>query len=167
MKPIRTSLIAASLALALGASAFAQPGPGTGPGAGMMGGNTPQARPEQMHERMHERMAERHTKHLAELKTKLKLDASQEGAWKTFADSMQAPAAPLARPDRAAMAKLTTPERIGQMQALHAQRETEMKKHGDATKPFYASLNAEQKKTFDAETARVMQQGMRQHRHPY
>lgn len=157
MKPIRTSLIAASLALALGASAFAQPGPG------MMGGAPSQARPEQMRERM----AERHAQHLAELKTKLKLDASQEVAWKTFADNMQPPAAPLARPDRAAMAKLTTPERIDQMQTLHAQREAEMKKHGDATKAFYASLNAEQKKTFDAETARQMQQGMRQHRHPY
>mgnify|MGYP000387936472 CR=1 FL=1 len=67
--------------------------------------------------------------------------------------------------DRAAMAKLSTPERIDQMQALHAQRDAEMKKRGDATKTFYAGLNAEQKKTFDAETARFMQQGpgMRHH----
>lgn len=156
MKPIRTSLIAASLALALGGSAFAQTGPG--PGAG-----NPQVRPEQMREHMRERMAERHAKHLAELKTKLKLDASQEPAWKTFADSMQPPATLLALPDRTAMAKLSTPERIDQMQALHAQRDAEMKKRGDATKTFYASLNAEQKKTFDDETARFMQQGMRMH----
>ena len=160
MKPIRTTLIATGLALALGTAAFAQPGP-TG-GTGMS-----QARPEHMREHMREHMAERHAKHLAELKAKLKLDAAQEPAWKTFADAMQPPAAPAARPDRVAMEKLSTPERIDQMQAMHAQREAEMKKRGDATKAFYASLNAEQKKTFDAETAHFMQQGagMRHHGH--
>ncbi len=149
MKPIRTSLIAAGLALALGSTAFAQPGP-------MAGSGMQQARPEHMRERM----TERHARHLTELKAKLKLDASQEPAWKTFADAMQPPAAPPARLDRAAMEKLTTPERIDQMQALHAQREGEMKKRGDATKAFYATLNAEQKKTFDLETARHLPQGM-------
>ena len=162
MKAIRTSLIAAGLALALGSSAFAQPGP-------MAGASMPQARQDHMREHMRENMAERHAKHLAELKARLKLDASQEGAWKTFADAMQPPAQMPARPDRAAMEKLTTPERIDQMQALHAQRDAEMKKHGDATKAFYASLNAEQKKTFDAETARFMARiggpGMHGHRH--
>ena len=65
------------------------------------------------------------------------------------------------------MEKLTTPERIDQMQALHAQREAEMKKRGDATKTFYAGLTPEQKKTFDAETARFMAggPGMRGHHH--
>lgn len=158
MKPIRTSLIAAGLALALGSTAFAQPGP-------MAGTGMPQARPEQMREHMRERSTERHTRHLTELKAKLKLDAGQESAWKTFADAMQPPAAPPVRFDRAAMEKLTTPERIDQMQALHAQREADMKKRGDATKAFYAGLNTEQKKTFDLETARHMHQGagMRHH----
>ena len=167
MKQIRTSLIAAGLVLAT--SAFAQMGSGMGPGMGQGAGNaTPQARTE-MREHMREHMADRHAKRLGELKAKLKLDAGQEGAWKTFADSMQPPATAQAHPDRAAMAKLSTPERIDQMQALHAQREAEMKKRGDATKTFYAGLNAEQKKTFDAETARFMQQGMgtRHQRHPH
>lgn len=163
MKPIRTFLIATGLAMALGASAFAQMGPGhgTGPGAA-------QAQPENMRGHMRERMAQSHAKHLGELKTKLKLDASQETAWKTFADSMQPPAQRM-HPDRAALAKLSTPERIDQMQALHAQRDAEMKKHGEATKLFYAGLNAEQKKTFDAETARHMQgeMGKRGHHHAH
>jgi len=162
MKAIRTSLIAAGLALALGSTAFAQPGP-------MAGASMPQARQEHMREHKHEHMAERHAKHLAELKTKLKLDATQESAWKAFADAMQPSAGMAARPDRAAMEKLSTPERIDQMQALHAQHDAEMRRHGDATKAFYASLNAEQKKTFDAETARFMARsggrGMHSHRH--
>lgn len=156
MKPIRTPLIAAGLVLALGSAAFAQQGP-------MAGQGMPQARMEHMREHM----GERHARHLADLKAKLKLDAGQDAAWKTFADTMQAPLAPPARPERASLDKLTTPERIDQMQALHAQRDAEMKKRGDATKAFYAGLNAEQKKTFDAETARFMQQGpgMRHHAH--
>ena len=158
MKPIRTSLIAAGLALALGSTAFAQPGP-------MAGSDMSAGRPEQMREHMRERMTERHTRALAELKTKLKLDAGQEAAWKTFAEAMQPPAVPPARPDRAAMEKLTAPERIDQMQALHAQRDAEMKKRGDATKTFYAALNAEQKKVFDADTARFMSGGLGMHRH--
>ena len=170
MKPKHTSLFVAGLALALAGSAFAQSGPaagpGTGPGPGA--GSGPQARPE-MREHMRERMTERHTKQLGELKTKLKLDASQEAAWKTFADSMQPPAS-MAFPDHAAMAKLSTPERIDQMQQFHTQRDAEMKKRGDATKTFYAGLNAEQKKTFDAETARHMRRdmggmGMRERHH--
>ena len=170
MKSKHTSLFLAGLALALAGSAFAQSGPaagpGTGPGPGA--GSGPQARPE-MREHMRERMTERHTKQLSELKTKLKLDASQEAAWKTFADSMQPPAS-MAFPDHAAMAKLSTPERIDQMQQFHSQRDAEMKKRGDATKTFYAGLNAEQKKTFDAETARHMRRemggmGMREHHH--
>ena len=160
MKPIRISLIAAGLTLALGSTAFAQPGPMGGPGM-------PQGQPQQMHEHMHEsmhgRMAERHAKHLSELKAKLKLDANQEAGWKTFADAMQPPAAPPARPDRVAMQKLTTPERIDQMLALHAQHDADMKKRAEATKTFYAGLSAEQKKTFDAETARHMQQYPRMH----
>lgn len=158
MKAIRTSLIAAGLALALGSTAFAQSGP-------MSGSGMPQAHNGQAREHMREHMGERHAKHLADLKTKLKLGAGQETAWKTFADAMQPPAMPAARVDRAAMEKLATPERIDQMQALHAQREADMKKRGDATKAFYAGLSPEQKKVFDAETALHMKQGPGMHHH--
>lgn len=156
MKSMRTSLVMAGLALTLGATVFAQPAPMTG--AGM-----PPARAEHTREHMREHMAERHGKQLAELRTRLKLDASQEGAWKAFFEAMQPPAAPPARPERASLEKLTTPERIDQMQAWHTQREAEMKKRGDATKTFYASLNAEQKKTFDAETVRHVRGGWHAH----
>jgi protein CpxP len=141
MKKFRTPLIAVTLIAALAGQVFAKEGHGhEGP----------------MSEKMMQRMAERHNKHLGELRTKLKLDAGQETAWKQFSDSMQPPAKPPVMPDRATLEKLTTPERIDQMQALHAQREAEMKKHADATKTFYASLSAEQKKVFDQETVRFM-----------
>ena len=155
MKALRTSLITASLLATLAGAAMAQMGPGGMPG--------PDGQHGPRMEKMREHMAERHQQHLAELKSKLKLQTGQEAAWKTFAEAMQPPAQPPARVDRAAMEKLSTPERIDQMQALHAQREAEMKKRGDATKAFYASLGAEQKKTFDAETARFMSGGPHMH----
>lgn len=156
---MRTSLITASLLTAIGGTALAQSGPGpaqspmaaaSGPKAGMH---------EHMREHKREHMAARHAKHLNALKTKLKLDAQQEGAWNSFAEAMQPPAAGPAWPDRAALAKMSTPERVDQMQAFHARMEGEMKKRGEASKTFYASLNAEQKKVFDDETGRFMSSG--------
>lgn len=102
-----------------------------------------------------ERMQERRARHLADLKTKLKLDVSQEGAWSTFTASMQPP--PMAqRPDRAAMRaefeKLTTPQRLDRMQARQAERAAMAAKRADATRTFYAALKPEQQKTFDAES---------------
>ena len=40
------------------------------------------------------------------------------------------------------------------MRELRATRMAEMDKRGDATKTFYATLSADQKKVFDDETAR-------------
>ena len=151
MKSIRTTLIAASLLVGLTGLTLAQ----TAPEAKT---NGPRAeRMDKMQAKMGERHAKHLAKHLADLKGKLKLEAGQEAAWSTFEQSMQMPGKSMARPDRAAMAKLTTPERIDQMQAHKALRDAEMQKHADATKTFYAALNANQKKVFDSETARAMQ----------
>lgn len=153
MKTAHRLLITAGLLSMLAGTALAQTGPGPeGQGPANM-------------EKMHERMAERHNKHLNELKAKLQLQTHQDAAWNTFAQAMQPPAKPLGHLDRAALAKLTTPERIDQMQAFKAQRDAHMQKRADATKAFYASLNADQKKTFDAETARFMTQRMGQGMH--
>lgn len=99
-------------------------------------------------------------KHMADLKAKLKISPTQEPAWTTFTNSMKPTGAMTAnRPDRAEMDKLTTPERIDKMQALHTQRMTdmnvEMTKRNDAIKAFYATLTAEQKKVFDTEHAKM------------
>ncbi|MDO5289536.1 MAG: Spy/CpxP family protein refolding chaperone [Pseudomonadota bacterium] len=102
---------------------------------------------------MQKRMAERHAKRMADLKAQLKITPAQEGAWNNFAAAMQ-PKAPAQRPDRAEFDKLTTPQRIDRMQALHAERGAEMKARGDATKAFYAQLTPEQQKTFDERALR-------------
>lgn len=154
MTLFRSTLIAATLLAGLSSLSFAQMGPGTGgPGHEHMG-------------QKHERMAQRHAKHLAELKTQLKLDTTQESAWATFSQSMQPPAVLPVRPDRAAMEKLSTPERLDMMQKHRAQMDAQMQKHVEATKAFYAVLSADQKKVFDSETGKFMSYGHKEHRHP-
>jgi len=99
-------------------------------------------------------------KRLDALKAKLKLTPEQEGVWSTFTAAMKPPArTDMKRPDRAELDKLTTPERIDKMHALRNERMTAMNaamdKREDAIKTFYAALNADQKKVFDAEHARM------------
>jgi predicted RND superfamily exporter protein len=50
----------------------------------------------------------------------------------------------------------TRAERMDKMQARKGQRDVPMQKHTTTTKTFYVALNATQKKTFGAETARRM-----------
>jgi periplasmic protein CpxP/Spy len=95
--------------------------------------------------------------HQTELKNALKLTAQQEAAWVQYQQAMTPPKASAAM-DHAEMAKLTTPQRLEKMQALHQERQAQMNQHLQATKTFYASLTPEQQKVFD-------QQHNRQGRH--
>ena len=106
------------------------------------------------------KMQARIAKHQAELKAKLAITPAQEGAWSAWTAALQPKARDASqRPDRAAMRaefeKLTTPQRIDKMNALRTQRMAEMNaamtRRGDATKSFYAALNADQQKVFDAQ----------------
>lgn len=109
---------------------------------------------------MQERMARR----LAEFKQKLQLSPSQEGAWTAYIAALK-PGGNGKRVDRAELARLTTPERIDRMRTLRAARAAEMDKRGDATKTFYAALNADQKKVFDAESLHLGKRGNGGHGH--
>ena len=113
-----------------------------------------------------EQMQQRRAKRLADLKQKLKLDASQESAWSTFAAAQQPPAPPADRPSREDIAKLTTPQRLDLMQKHQAERSAALAKRADATRTFYAGLNPEQQKTFDAETLRMGPRGGPGHHDP-
>lgn len=149
MKKLIQSLVVAAVMAAAGGAAMAQMGDGMMGHGGMHGDP---AKMEQMH-----------AKHLADLKAKLKITASQEAAWKTFTDAMKPPADMGKRPDRAELDKLSTPERLDKMQALHKERmavmDTAMEKRNAATKAFYAALSPEQQKTFDAEHAKMGSHG--------
>ena len=156
MKKLIQSMVVAGVLAAAGGTAFAQMG------EGMMGH-------EGMQHRDPAKMAQMHAKHLADLKAKLKITANQEAAWNAFAEAMKPPTDMMnKRPDREEMEKLTTPERIDKMRALHKERmtvmEAEMDKRAEATKTFYAALSAEQKKTFDSEHAKMDMRGDGQHR---
>lgn len=154
MKSIRTTLIATALMASLTGLALAQnsPAPADNAHLGRM-------------EKMRAHKAERHTQHLAELKTKLKLQASQEAAWNNFTQSMQHPTH-MPKTERASFEKMTTPERLDHMQAMKAQRDARMQQRAEATKSFYAILSADQKQLFDRETARMMNgSGMRATKH--
>jgi Spy/CpxP family protein refolding chaperone len=146
MKKWIHSLVIAGAMATVGSAAFAQMDAGP---MGHDGGHRDPAK-----------MAQMHAKHLSELKAKLKITANQEAAWNTFADSMKPPANMSGkRPDPAELDKLTTPERIDKMRALHkehmAAMEAEMDKRAEATKTFYAALSPEQQKVFDAEHAKM------------
>lgn len=137
MKSVFKPLLIASLLAAVGLAAVAQ---GMEQG-GMRHGRGDPAQMQQMR-----------AKHQDELKAKLKLAPNQESAWASFTAAMQPPAAMLAaRPDHAAMDKLTTPERIDMMKGMRAARDAQMNQRADATKAFYATLTPEQKQVFDAQ----------------
>ena len=111
-----------------------------------------------------ERMQARVTKHLDELKRKLRISATQETAWASFAAAMKPPSTlPMAMPDRAQLDKLTTPERIDKMRELRTQHQAAMQpwmdQRDEAIKTLYATLDTTQKKTFDTEHAHMMRHG--------
>jgi len=83
------------------------------------------------------------------LKAKLQLTDAQLPAWDALQKAMQLPTH--ARIDRDDMRKLTTPERIDRMRAVHEQRAAEADRRGEAIKTFYAQLTPEQQKVFDAQ----------------
>lgn len=162
MKSLRRHLLTATLLAGLGVAAIAQsqtpPAPTAGPGAAPQTMQGERGRhhgdPAQFRARMEERMAKR----LGELKQKLQVTPAQEGAWTAWTGALKP--ANLQRPDRAEFERLTTPERIDRMRALRTQRNAEMDKRFDATKTFYGTLTAEQKKVFDAEGMRFLRGGM-------
>ncbi|MET3134001.1 protein CpxP [Oxalobacteraceae bacterium GrIS 1.11] len=92
--------------------------------------------------------AEHMAKFQARLHDKLKLSAEQEPAWTTFI-AASAPPASIARPDRAAIAKMTAPERLEKWIEASKTHIATQESRLAALKTFYALLTPEQKKTFD------------------
>ena len=173
------SLVLTGLLASAGFATFAQtaPAPDTSARSPMVGASGPSGGmghgggPIRMRGHMDPaEMGDMAARHQAAMKAKLKITADQEGAWTNFTAAMKPSASSMdhQRPDHVQMDKLTTPERIDKMHSLRAQHMSDMNaamdKRDDATKTFYAVLNAEQKKLFDVEHAHMS--GRRgEHRH--
>lgn len=148
---MKASLKPALLLAALAASALtalAQPAPGPS-------STQPDS---ERRARLQERVKQHVAQRASDLKAQLELSAEQEAAWNTYVAAMKPPARPLL-PNRADIAKLSTPERLDRMRELRQQREAEFDQRDAATRTFYGTLSAEQKKIFDDNTGRPYHQG--------
>ncbi|GAB3554483.1 hypothetical protein GCM10027343_42510 [Noviherbaspirillum agri] len=149
MSILRKRLLIGLMAAGLGAGSVAAMA--AKPDCGGMGGPMAYGESGRGGEGMKERMKARMEKRAAELHDKLKLNAAQEEAWRNYIGKMK-PAEMPARPDRADMAKLSTPERMEKMQAFMQERQKHMEARIAATKEFYAALTPEQRKIFDEQS---------------
>ena len=146
--PLKPALLAGLLTLS-SLAALAQMSP-SGGHSGMMAGPAG-AMYDGMRHMDPARVQARMDKHAAELKALLKLTPAQEGAWTAFVAAHKPPADMMAKwPDRAALEKLTTPERLDRMKALRGKHIAAMEQREEATRVFYATLTPEQQKVFDA-----------------
>lgn len=141
---LRRIVLAGSLA-ALGAAAMAQTPPASPPPA--------DAPARQAREHARPDPAKRMERREARLRQDLKITAEQEPAWNQFTASMLPPGPPPERPDRDAFRKMTTPQRIEQMRAMHAKRSAEMERRAEATLRLYGALTPEQQQVFDQRMA--------------
>jgi hypothetical protein len=165
MTRFRQTLTGAAVATALLASlslpSFAQTAPAEQPAAAQ---KAPEPHKHQRGDKRGDRM-EHMKQRMEKLKADLKLTPAQQTAWTTYTQAMKPGERP-APGDREAFAKLTTPERIDKMREMRGKRMAEMDRRAEATKAFYAQLNAEQKKTFDAATLHMHhQRGEHHHGH--
>ena len=152
MNTIRKSLIIGMTVLSLGAvgsSAFAADTPAPGRHGQALTQEQRAAKAAERQAKFKEMVA----KHQAALHDKLKLTAAQEPAWNAFV-AASAPKLHAARPDRAALAQLSAPERAEKRLEMRKQMIAQHETHLAALKTFYAQLTPEQQKTFDEATKR-------------
>jgi Spy/CpxP family protein refolding chaperone len=107
--------------------------------------------------------AERIEQRQQKLHDALKLNASQETAWKTYIAAIK-PQQPVGRADRTSFKELNAPQRAEKRlefsKAHIAHQETRLA----ALKSFYATLTPEQQKVFDEQAGHGRRHG-RMHRH--
>lgn len=98
-------------------------------------------------------------------KQELQITAAQEPAWHAYTASMLPPAPKADRPDREALRKMTTPQRIERMRALQAERHTAMEQRAEAVLRLYGALTPEQQQRFDQRAGMGMGHGHGPHQH--
>ena len=160
------SLLASAAVLAFASAAAAQEQPAPSPAAGPMA----------HHDGERGEWRKAHEVHRAKfLHDVLNIRADQEPAFQAFLADMhphhdgmgEHPAMDERKDmaaDHAAMESMTTPERLDRIAAFMAKRTAErqasFQRRADAIKRFYAVLNADQRRTFDALSARGMGHGL-------
>jgi len=156
------NMIAAAMLATLGLAAVAQTPAGPPP----YGAAASSASGHHQHGERHDpaKRMERFGARMAKVKEKLQIAPAQEGAWANWVTAIQ-PSATRQRPDRAALEKLNTPQRIDQMRALRTERNTRMDRRAEATKTFYAALTPAQQALFDAGAARMGRHHGKEHGH--
>jgi hypothetical protein len=83
------------------------------------------------------------------LKTMLQLRPNQEAALKTYIEAINPGEHRMAKIEHKTGETTTTPQRLEQAEKRMAEHQAAMKKRNDATRTFYAQLDASQKKVFD------------------
>lgn len=161
MKRNRTIIAGLLLAAGISGIAFAQPGRGgwgcDGMGPMGMGPMAGQGGPMGRQAGMKFDPAQRAERHLAFLKSELKITADQEPLWLAFADKTKGEAGNgyTAMREQMADEKLTAPERMAKMQTLMQERLTAMQGVHESFNRLYAALTPEQKATADQHAARM------------
>ena len=95
-----------------------------------------------------------YARHVTQLKAELKLQPNQEAAWNAFANTTQPGKHSVNKVDRQAkheaFKNMNTPQRLDKMVARSGQRHKHLVHRSETVKQFYAQLNPEQQKVFDA-----------------
>lgn len=111
-----------------------------------------QAKAGERRAKMEQHRAERQAK----LRDALKLNAQQQPAWDAFVASMtpqkRGEGQRAGRPDRAAFANLSAPQRMERHIAMQKARTARMEARLAALNNFYSVLTPEQRKTFDEQS---------------
>jgi hypothetical protein len=142
MNTFRKSIVVAVASLGLGTAALAA----SDPGAESTGGASHWGGAFGSHGA---KSAEHMAKRQAALHDKLSLSPTQEAAWKTFTDKLQATAS--VRPEAAPVSTMTAPQRADRMVASLQTAQQQAVMRAQAVKEFYAVLSSEQQKTFDSQ----------------
>ena len=99
--------------------------------------------------------AKAHAERAERLKTLLQLQPNQQAAFDQYVKATTPePRNKADKEQRADLRKLTTPERLDLAQKLRKERTAKAEQREQATRSFYSSLNASQKKVFDEVSAR-------------
>ncbi|WAW09585.1 Spy/CpxP family protein refolding chaperone [Oxalobacter vibrioformis] len=153
MKKMNRKVMAGLLVLGLGAAGVALANPywhGGGMGPGHMGGGGPCWGYDGGASASHWRdVGQQRTAYLHD---QLKLNATQEKAWKDYQATITANIKAMQDRELIDFSSMTAPERLEKSQQLMKERDARMAKHLEALKAFYSTLSPEQQQVFEAET---------------